>query len=164
MKRHIAGLRFSVSIAACLWVLSAFVAADARAAGFYISEVGTRLSLGTAGAGNVTNTFGPDAAWANPAGLVSVESGTMFGGLQLIVPTMKFDMDVAEKGGREGGNAGDPAVVPSFYYSQALTENWHFGFGFCALQGGAPTMATTSPGVTERSTSISSMSCSWARR
>ena len=136
MKRHPASLKFSVSIAACLWVLSAFMGADARAAGFYISEVGTPLSLGTAGAGNVTNTFGPDAAWANPAGLVSVESGTMFGGLQVIVPNLKFDIDVAEKGGREGGNAGDPAVVPSFYYSQALTEDWHFGFGFSALQGG----------------------------
>ncbi len=109
---------------------------SAQAAGFYISEIGTPFSLGTAGAANVTNTFGPDAAWSNPAGLVHVESGVMFAGLQVIAPTAKFSVDVAEKGGREGGNAGDPALVPSFYYSQALSEKWHFGFGFSALQGG----------------------------
>ena len=87
---------------------------SAQAAGFYISEIGTPFSLGTAGAANVTNTFGPDAAWSNPAGLVHVESGVMFAGLQVIAPTAKFSVDVAEKGGREGGNAGDPALVPSF--------------------------------------------------
>ena len=127
------------SVSAVMGTIGAFLLAvspASQAAGFYISEIGTPLSLGTASAANVTNTFGPDAAWSNPAGLVHVESGTMFAGLQLIAPTMKFDTDIAEKGGREGGNAGDPAVAPSFYYSQSLTENWHFGFGFSALQGG----------------------------
>jgi long-chain fatty acid transport protein len=28
------------------------------------------------------------------------------------------------------------AVVPSFYFAQSLSEKWHFGFGFSALQGG----------------------------
>ncbi len=29
-----------------------------------------------------------------------------------------------------------PAGVPSFFFHQALADNWHFGFGFSALQGG----------------------------
>ena len=41
----------------------------AGAAGFYISEVGTPGSLGTAGVANPTNTFAADSAWANLAGM-----------------------------------------------------------------------------------------------
>ncbi len=126
-------------VAASVGALSVLLSAastDVHAAAFYVSEVGTPGSLGTAGAANVTNDRGPDTAWGNPAGLVGVESGTMFVGLQAIAPTMKWDTDVAEKGGVDGGDAGEPAVVPSFFYAQNLTENWHFGFGFSALQGG----------------------------
>jgi long-chain fatty acid transport protein len=108
----------------------------ANAAGFYISEVGTPASLGTAGAANVTNTWGPDSAWANPAGLVHVEGDPMVGGLQAIVPYMKWDTDLAEKGGDDGGNAGVIALVPSFYLARALGDRWTFGFGATALQGG----------------------------
>ncbi len=120
-------------LAACLVLLCG---ASAHAAGFYISEVGTPTSLGTAGAANVTNNWGPDAAWANPAGLTGVKGTVAVAGLQVIAPTMKWDTDLAEKGGDDGGNAGEPAGVPSFFFHQALTDKWHFGFGFSALQGG----------------------------
>ena len=126
-------------VAASVGALSVLLSAastDVHAAAFYVSEVGTPGSLGTAGAANVTNDRGPDTAWGNPAGLVGVESGTMFVGLQAIAPTMKWDTDAAEKGGVDGGDAGEPAVVPSLFFAQSLTENWHFGFGFSALQGG----------------------------
>ena len=109
---------------------------SAHAAGFYISEVGTPASLGTAGAANVTNTWGPDSTWANPAGLVHVEGDPMTAGLQAIVPYVKWDTDLAEKGGDDGGNAGVVAVVPSFYLARALADRWTFGFGLSALQGG----------------------------
>lgn len=110
--------------------------AVANAAGFYISEVGTPASLGTAGAANVTNTWGPDSTWANPAGLVHLEGDPMTGGLQAIVPYLKWDTDLAEKGGDDGGNAGVIAAVPSFYLARALSDKWTFGFGLSALQGG----------------------------
>ncbi len=111
-------------------------ASSASAAGFYITEVGSPLSIGTAGAGNVTNNVGPAAAWTNPAGLTGIEDTVMLASLQAIVPFIKFDPDVAEAGGGDGGDAGEVAVVPSFYFAQALSEKWHFGFGFSALQGG----------------------------
>ena len=41
----------------------------ALAGGFYITELGTPGSLGTAGVANLTNNFGPDSAWTNPAGM-----------------------------------------------------------------------------------------------
>lgn len=50
-------------------ILSTGSVQQARAAGFCIDNIGTPGSLGTAGAANVTNSWGPDAAWANPAGL-----------------------------------------------------------------------------------------------
>lgn len=135
MRRDMDSRRHTPILGA-LGILLVVACCHANAAGFYISEVGTPLSLGTAGSANVTNTFGPDATWTNPAGLVHIEDGVMFAGLQVIAPTMKWDTDIAEKGGIEGGNAGDAAVVPSFYYAQSLTDKWHFGFGFSALQGG----------------------------
>jgi long-chain fatty acid transport protein len=128
------GHRYLVhSLAACL-VLPSGTAA--HAAGFYISEVGTPTSLGTAGAANVTNNWGPDAAWANPAGLTGMQDTVSSAGLQVIAPTMEWDTDIAEKGGKDGGNSGEAAGVPSFFFHQALTDKWHFGFGFSALQGG----------------------------
>ena len=68
------------SVRAWRWLLLAAVIAmlvagpgqQARAAGFYLDNIGTPGSLGTAGAANVTNSWGPDAAWANPAGLVGM--------------------------------------------------------------------------------------------
>jgi len=108
-----------------------------NAAGFYINSVGTPGSLGTAAAANVTNNWGPDATWANPAGLVGIgDRRIMTAGLQALIPVAEFDVSVAEADGDDGGNAGDPALIPSFFYSQRLDETWAFGFGVSALQGG----------------------------
>lgn len=108
----------------------------AHAAGFYLSEVGTPVSLGTAGSANVTNNVGPDATWTNPAGLTSVEDGVMSAGMQIVASVMEFDPDIAEKGGDDGGDAGAIALVPSFFYHKQLSEKWHYGFGISGLQGG----------------------------
>lgn len=109
----------------------------AIAGGFYIDSLGTPASLGTAGAGNVTNTFGPDATWANPAGLVWLDrERVMSASGQVLDPVVEFDPDIAEGGGSDGGDAGDTAFIPSFFYAQELSDDWSFGFGVAALQGG----------------------------
>ena len=107
-----------------------------HAAGFYLSEIGTPASLGPAGAANVTNNFGPDATWANPAGLTGVEDGVIAVGVQVVSTTMEFDPTIATAGGDDGGNAGAVAAIPSFFYHHQLSEKWHYGFGVSALQGG----------------------------
>ena len=134
-SRHAARARDALATVA-LGAVLCLLAGPARSAGFYITEVGSPLSIGTAGAANVTNNTGPAAAWTNPAGLTGIEDPIMLASLQAIVPRIEFDPDVAEAGGSDGGQAGEVAVVPSFYFAQALSEKWHFGFGFSALQGG----------------------------
>ena len=79
-------------LAAAVFTLASVPGQQARAAGFYIDNIGTPGSLGTAGAANVTNSWGPDATWANPAGLTGTQGSTaMTASLQILAPTAKFD-------------------------------------------------------------------------
>jgi hypothetical protein len=63
----------------------------AFAGGFYVSEVGTPGSLGTAGVANPTKNFGPNSAWTDPAGMTGLDQDTIVSGLQFIVPWAEFD-------------------------------------------------------------------------
>ncbi len=113
------------------------VAADpAQAAGFYLTEVGTPGSVGTAGVINPTNDHGPDSTWTNPAGMVGLEERAMTLGLQLLTPSIEFDPDVAEAGGSDGDNAGSTAVIPSLFASRKFSDRWAVGVGITAPQGG----------------------------
>ena len=56
-----------------LLILGSSICSTAFAAGFYISEVGTPGSLGSAGVINPTNTYTADAAWTNPAGMTGLD-------------------------------------------------------------------------------------------
>ena len=62
-----------------------------QAAAFYVSEFGTPGSLGTAGVANTTNTLGADSAYTNPAGMTGLEQDAILGGMQLLIPEIKFD-------------------------------------------------------------------------
>ena len=75
------------------------------AAGFYISEVGTPLSLGTAGVANPTNTYSADSSWTNPAGMTGLKQSSIIAGLQAISPNIQFDSSNAStaNGGNDGG-------------------------------------------------------------
>ena len=67
----------SAIVAALLLLLAA---PTAYAGGFYLSQVGTPSSVGTAGAANVTNRWGADAAFTNPAGMTGLEGNVVFSG------------------------------------------------------------------------------------
>ena len=111
---------------------------QSMAAGFYLTQVGTPLSIGTVGVANTTNTFGADAAWAQPAGMVYLEEDTVgVTGLTLLVPEMKFDSSVADAGGRDGGNAGEIAIIPSQFVVKKLSDRTSIGFAITAPLGGA---------------------------
>lgn len=82
------------------------------AAGFYISEVGTPGSIGTAGAANPTNTFSADAAWSNPAGMTGLEENSILAGMTLVLPRMEFDpAPGTTASGGDGGNTGNVAAI-----------------------------------------------------
>ena len=73
------------------------------AAGFYISEIGTPGSLGTAGVANTVNNFGADSAWTNPAGMTGLDHSQFVSGMQMVAPQIKFESSFAGAGGRDGG-------------------------------------------------------------
>ncbi|MCP4284862.1 MAG: hypothetical protein GY792_10480 [Gammaproteobacteria bacterium] len=109
---------------------------SAHGAGFYLSEIGTPLSLGTAGVANSTNTISADASWTNPAGMTGLQQDSVLGGIQLILPKVEFDSSVATSGGNDGGNAGNPLAVPSFFYVNKLSDDLRFGLSVAGTMGG----------------------------
>ena len=115
----------------------------ALGAGFYLSEVGTPGSLGTAGVANPTNTFTADASWTNPAGMTGIDQEHLLAGAQLILPSIKFhSKDTTNTAGPsrvqgdDGGNAGVIAPVPSFFYVRPLSDRARFGFSLTGPLGG----------------------------
>ena len=109
---------------------------SAFAGGAYITEVGTPLSVGTAGVGGVTNTIGADSVFTNPAGMTGIDSDQAVTGLQVAIPTVRFDSKVATAGGSDGGNSGIVGVIPSTFVVKVLNEDWRIGFGVSAAGGG----------------------------
>lgn len=121
------------------WLLHALVilsATAAQAGGFYLTEIGTPSSLGTASAGNVTNNVGADASWTNPAGMAGLEDSTIFLGFQVLVPKIEFESSNATAGGDDGGNAGAVAAIPSFFWVTPIADRWRFGLSLVAPFGG----------------------------
>jgi long-chain fatty acid transport protein len=96
-------------------ILLMLVQGAAHAGGFYLPEIATPGSVGTAGAANPTNTLDSSSAITNPAAMVHLEKDVayMVGG-QIMAPEMSFDSDIATGGGSDGGNAGDVAAAPGF--------------------------------------------------
>ena len=113
------------------------VSQSASAAGFYISEVGTPLSLGTAGAANPTNNISADSSWTNPAGMTGLDKSEMLAGFQVVSPKIEFDSSSASTGnGGDGGNAGNTVAIPSFFYVGAVTDRLRLGISSAGLMGG----------------------------
>jgi long-chain fatty acid transport protein len=116
-------------------------------AGFYSPSIGTPGSLGTAGVANPTNTRGADASWTNPAGMTGIDQQHILTGLQVILPSVKFNAKSAENNailprrlgpvtGDNGGNAAEIAPIPSFFYVRPLSDRLRFGFSSTAPLGG----------------------------
>ena len=129
-------------LAIMVWVALCF-GHTALAAGFYLAEVGSPGSLGTAGVANVTNNKGADAAWTNPAGLTGIAPGHHAAtGLQIAVPQVKFDVDHIDSigpvpsGGDNGGNAGIVAPIPSLFIVGPQVGKARFGIAMAAPLGG----------------------------
>jgi long-chain fatty acid transport protein len=130
-------------------LLGAFVAANCLVAqgvlgaGFYITELGTPGSLGTAGVANPTNTTSADASWTNPAGMTGIEDEHLLAGMQVFLPKLELAPQRVEDvafgspvSGNDGGNAGEIALVPSFFYVRPLSERARFGFSVTGPLGG----------------------------
>ncbi len=126
--------RLSILLSTALTLL--FTATSAFSGGLYLSEIGTPVSLGTAGVGNVVNDVSADAAFTNPAGMTGIRQDSMLAGIQVAIPSVRFDSDIAEAGGSDGGNSGNVAAIPSFFMVKKLANDFSVGFSLTAPLGG----------------------------
>jgi len=106
------------------------------AGGFYLPEIATPGSVGTAGVSNVTNVDDASSAVTNPAGMTALETDEVEAGMEVLIPINKFDSDIATAGGSDGGNAGVPAVIPGLFVVKGLNDNLKLGFSVAAVAGG----------------------------
>jgi len=117
------------------------ISSQASAAGFGITEqsitgLGSAFSSGSAGAGDGGTIY------FNPAGMSFLENKREITlGAHIIDPNAKFKNEgsvhattVALTGDNES-DAGPVALVPNFYYTRPLNDQWMFGFGMNAPFG-----------------------------
>lgn len=127
-----------IALTTILTGAAVLISEQGMAAGFYLTQVGTPLSIGTVGVANTVNTSGADAAWSQPAGMVNLKRDTEnVTGLTLLYPQMRFDSSVAEAGGKDGGNAGAIAIIPSHFTVKKLSDRTSVGLAITAPMGGA---------------------------
>ncbi|MCD6188287.1 MAG: outer membrane protein transport protein [Desulfuromusa sp.] len=117
-------------------ILLLLATTPAFAGGIYLSEIGTPISVGTAGVANVTNTKGADSVYTNPAGMTGIDSVQIIVGSQVVIPTLRFDSDIATAGGSDGGNAGSVVSIPSLFAVKPLNNDWRLGLAISIPSGG----------------------------
>lgn len=88
------------------------------------------------GAFNPTYNLGPESAWMNPAGMSGVKSFASTLGVGGVIPIAKFDAQVAESGGDNGGNSGVSSVLPSLYMVTPIADQFHLGLSVFSPLGG----------------------------
>jgi long-chain fatty acid transport protein len=111
--------------------------ASLSGAGFYLSEVGTPGSLGTAGVGNVVNNFAADSAWTNPAGMTGVHEDQIMMGASVIAANIRFDASSKTTAdGGDGGNAGEVVAAPGLFGTKKITDELWVGMGIAGTSGG----------------------------
>jgi long-chain fatty acid transport protein len=121
-------------------------ATTTQAAFFQLAE-NSPAALGNAFAGGAASAEDASTVWYNPAGMTRLRGSDTVVGLHFIQPSIKAtsaNASTANFGpplgstpitGGTGGDAGESAVVPNFYYSRSLTDNLFLGFGANAPYG-----------------------------
>jgi len=131
-KRLVVVLGVSALVALC--------AASAHASGFAIVEQSVR-GLGTAYAGSAALAEDPSTIFYNPAGLIRLSGKQIEAGAHYIVPKAEFKDEgsttvfTTPLTGGNGGDGGEAALVPNFYYSQQLSNGVVAGIGVHAPYG-----------------------------
>lgn len=95
-------------------------------AGLWLYEGGTP-DLGTAGAGRAALAADASTAGANPAGMTRLERSQMLLAVQGIYVNSRFDTEVADFGGGDGGNAGGFVPSGGLHYVHSMTDDFKMG-------------------------------------
>ncbi len=99
-----------------------------------VSGLGTAFSSGAA-ANDASTVF------FNPAGMLLLEGQQVTAGVHFIFPSAKFKKEKGENfmgaplSGSDGGNGGETAVVPNFFYTNKLSDKVAIGLGITAPFG-----------------------------
>ncbi len=111
------------------------VSQPANAAGFAIAEQ-SASGLGNAFAGGAASAEDASTIWYNPAGMTRLKGNNIVAAFHSITPSMKFkdngSTNSAAVGstpstGGDGGDAGQGAVVPNFYFTMPVNDEVTFG-------------------------------------
>ncbi|MFT3734204.1 MAG: outer membrane protein transport protein [Rhodocyclaceae bacterium] len=117
------------SVASALPLL---VAGAAQASGFQLLEQNAS-GLGNSYAGSAAVSENASIIFYNPAGMTRLQKREVSLGGNYIKPSYKFSNDGSSNAptatGTDGGDAGDPALVPNGYGSVGLSDNLFFGVG-----------------------------------
>ena len=132
---------------------SMMFASGAHAAGFALIEQNAS-GLGNAYAGQAAVAEDASTVFFNPAGLTKLEGRQVVGVLHYIAPSAIFSGEAYVNGVQSsvtgnGGDAGDPAFVPNFYYAMELGPDMRFGLGIGAPFGLATKYDTPWAGMTQ---------------
>jgi long-chain fatty acid transport protein len=108
----------------------------AQAAGFALIEQ-SASGMGNAFAGGGAVAEDASTIFFNPAGMTYIQGTQIVGAIHLIKPSAEFSGTITPGavGGGNGGDAGDLAFVPNFYYKRDLTDTIKFGLGINAPFG-----------------------------
>ncbi len=111
----------------------------AQAAGFALIEQ-SASGMGNAYAGAAAVAEDASTIYFNPAGMTYIQGTQAVGALHLIKPSAEFNDQGSVRAlprplGGDGGDAGDLAFVPNFYYKRDLTDSLKFGLGLNAPFG-----------------------------
>ena len=109
----------------------------AQAAGFALIEQ-SASSMGNAFAGGGAAAEDASTIYFNPAGMTYIEGTQLVGALHLIKPNAEFSGTISPLGkpvGGNGGDAGDLAFVPNFYFKTDFNDSVKLGVGVNAPFG-----------------------------
>ena len=111
----------------------------ANAAGFALIEQNAS-GMGNAYAGGAASAEDASTIYFNPAGMTYIQGTQAVGALHLIQPSAEFNNQGSVAGslrplGGEGGDPGDLAFVPNFYFKMNLNDNLQLGLGVNAPFG-----------------------------
>ena len=103
-------------------LVGCFFSVGAQAAGFALIEQ-SGSGMGNAFAGAAASAEDASTIFFNPAGMTYIQGSQVVGALHLIKPSAHFNDEGSTGGlfrpkGGEGGDLGDLAFVPNFYYER----------------------------------------------
>ena len=122
-------MRFKLILA-----LGTVLTSQVQASGFALIEQNAS-GMGNAYAGQAAVAEDASTIYFNPAGMTYLPGHQIVVAGHFILPSAKFTGTSTAPTGSDGGNAGESAFVPNFYYSMDIGQGLKFGIGLNAPFG-----------------------------